>query len=191
MTIATPLLLKILSPDMLTAAGLQILLTGTDFQVQTEEDAAVDALLIDMGQHGNIPDALDPNLPILALAEDEDAARTALSSGATGVLSRQGDPMRIPAALTAIGRGLQVIDPVFLGSVFNQSKDTPKIESNLGGREVEVLELAATGMSNKDIAQKLFISVHTVKFHFQSSLKKLSAKNRTEAVVRAGKLGLI
>jgi DNA-binding CsgD family transcriptional regulator len=58
-------------------------------------------------------------------------------------------------------------------------------------REVEVLELVAEGLANKEIAFRLGISTHTAKFHVESLLRKLSASNRTEAAKEGIRLGLI
>ena len=61
----------------------------------------------------------------------------------------------------------------------------------LTGREMEVLQLLAEGLPNKIIANKLSITDHTVKFHVNAIMGKLGVQSRTEAVVRATKLGLI
>jgi DNA-binding CsgD family transcriptional regulator len=58
-------------------------------------------------------------------------------------------------------------------------------------REIEVLNLMAEGASNKTIARRLEISVHTVKFHVGSLLDKLDAAGRTDAVAHAARLGVI
>ncbi len=58
-------------------------------------------------------------------------------------------------------------------------------------REREVLQLLAEGLANRAIAQRLAISEHTVKFHVNAILGKLNAQSRTEAVVRAARLGLL
>lgn len=65
---------------------------------------------------------------------------------------------------------------------------TPEI---LSGREIELLRLVAEGASNKAIAQTLSISENTVKFHMKNILEKLGAQNRTEAVTRAFRMGLV
>jgi len=67
---------------------------------------------------------------------------------------------------------------------------TPPGES-LTSRELEVLQYLAEGLPNKAIALKLGISEHTIKFHVNAILGKLGAQSRTEAVVRASRLGLI
>ena len=58
-------------------------------------------------------------------------------------------------------------------------------------RELEVLQLLAEGLANKAIALQLDISEHTVKYHVNAIMSKLNAQSRTEAVVRAARLGLI
>jgi DNA-binding NarL/FixJ family response regulator len=58
-------------------------------------------------------------------------------------------------------------------------------------REMEVLQRLAEGLTNKAIAQELGISEHTIKFHVNAIMGKLHAQSRTEAVVRATRLGLI
>ena len=63
--------------------------------------------------------------------------------------------------------------------------------TGLTPREIEVLNLMAEGASNKAIAQRLEISVHTVKFHVGSLLDKLDAAGRTDAVAQAARLGVI
>ncbi len=66
-----------------------------------------------------------------------------------------------------------------------------QLPSPLSGRELEVLHLMAEGVSNQEIAQKLFITVGTVKSHVNHILEKLNARNRTEAVARARNLRLL
>ena len=61
----------------------------------------------------------------------------------------------------------------------------------LSSREIEVLSLMAEGASNKEIAQRLAISIHTAKFHVASILEKLDATGRTDAVAHAVRLGLL
>ena len=73
-------------------------------------------------------------------------------------------------------------------------RDVPRDESlieELTARERDVLALVADGRSNREIASALSISEHTVKFHVNAILSKLGAQSRTEAVVRATRLGLL
>ncbi len=69
--------------------------------------------------------------------------------------------------------------------------DEPALIEELTPRELEVLRLLAEGLPNKTIAQRLDISEHTVKFHVNALLGKLGVASRTEAVVRATRLGLV
>ena len=65
------------------------------------------------------------------------------------------------------------------------------LEEHLTPRELEVLEVLAEGLSNRAIAARLAISEHTVKFHVSSIFAKLGAENRTDAVRRGVRQGLI
>jgi LuxR family maltose regulon positive regulatory protein len=61
----------------------------------------------------------------------------------------------------------------------------------LSGREIEVLELVAEGLTNQEIASRLFLSLHTIKAHTRNIYGKLSVHNRTEAVARGRALGVL
>jgi DNA-binding NarL/FixJ family response regulator len=67
---------------------------------------------------------------------------------------------------------------------------SPSFES-LTPRETEVLDLLSQGLSNKEIAARLRVSGHAVKFHVNSVLAKLGARSRTEAIARAARQGLV
>jgi len=135
---------------------------------------------------GPIPDL---DVPVLALAEDLDSARQALGAGADGVVLRDGDVVRIRAALEALHCGLRVVDAAF-DSLLKTSNDLELLEP-LTSRETEVLELLAQGLANRAIAKRLELSEHTVKFHVNALLQKLDARNRTDAVVRATRMGIL
>jgi DNA-binding CsgD family transcriptional regulator len=75
--------------------------------------------------------------------------------------------------------------------VSSRPVDAPGEVMALTPREIEVLNLMAEGASNKSIARRLEISVHTVKFHVGSLLDKLDAAGRTDAVAHAARLGVI
>ncbi len=85
-----------------------------------------------------------------------------------------------------------VIDPVFPVSVLpSRGALSGSPAEELTPREIEVLQLVAEGLPNKQIALRLGISEHTVKFHVDAILGKLGAHSRTEAVTRAARLGLL
>jgi DNA-binding NarL/FixJ family response regulator len=131
--------------------------------------------------------AAEASAPILALVGSPPVLRPALGAGAQGALLRDAPPAQIAAALTAIQAGLQVLtrEPRAAGGGAE-----PVVES-LTPREREVLELLVEGLPNKLIADRLGISENTAKFHVNSILGKLGAESRTEAVVRAARLGWV
>lgn len=137
--------------------------------------------------------------PVVALAPDVSAAAMAWQAGARALLRRDVGPEQLVAALTAVTQGLTVIEPAFAPALWSQPErspfspdtETPPLIEPLTPRELEVLRLLADGLPNKTIARRLGISEHTVKFHVNAILGKLGAAGRTEAVVRATRLGLI
>jgi len=134
----------------------------------------------------------DTGTPIVALIPDETYALETQSAGARGLLPRESDAERLVAALMAAARGLVVLDPSLVNPVLGaRDPSSSLLVEELTPRELEVLGLLAEGLSNKAIALRLGISDHTVKFHVNAVLGKLGAQSRTEAVVRATRLGLI
>jgi DNA-binding CsgD family transcriptional regulator len=101
-----------------------------------------------------------------------------------GVLSRHADPNQIDAAIRAVAAGLIVRLPEAMDSGFGVMRETDG-HALLTPRELEVLAALAEGMTNKAIARRLNISLHTVKFHVESVFRKLGARTRTEAVAKA------
>src|SRR5262245_1900437 len=101
-----------------------------------------------------------------------------------GLLSPDADARQIDAALRAVAAGLIVRTPEASDTGFGQITE-PDVRSLLTPREHEVLDCIAAGLTNKAIAQRLRISLHTVKFHIESVFRKLGARTRTEAVANA------
>ncbi|HZU97228.1 MAG TPA: helix-turn-helix transcriptional regulator, partial [Planctomycetota bacterium] len=133
-------------------------------------------------QEGDLPPG-----NVLALVADETGAARALAAGARGALLRDAGARRLAAALGACAQGLVVLDDT-LPLV---KREVPIAADTLTARELEVLQLVAQGLANKQISAQLGVSDHTAKFHVNAILAKLGARSRTEAVVRAAKLGLI
>ena len=130
--------------------------------------------------------------PLLVLLQDEAFTQGALTAGARSLLSRQADRTRLTMALQATVQGLAVVDPDLATEIFSRSEgNTPYDTDPLTPREQDVLALIAEGLTNKAIAQQLEISEFTVKFHVNAILRKFGAQSRTEAAVRAARLGLI
>jgi DNA-binding NarL/FixJ family response regulator len=108
------------------------------------------------------------------------SAAAAKAAGAAGFVSKGLGARDVMAAIRVIGLG---------GRVFGDSP--PAAEDELTEREREVLALVATGATNREIAEQLYLSPHTVKEHTSSLYRKLSVRNRAEAVQKAQRLGLI
>jgi DNA-binding NarL/FixJ family response regulator len=143
---------------------------------------------------------------VLLLAQsgsDEAAARavrTALQSGVRGLLPREAGGPQLASALAAAASGLVVMDERLLAMVAGPptgaaaaagAAGAVEPSSPLSPRELEVLALLADGLSNKRLADRLGISEHTAKFHVNAILEKLGADTRTDAVVKAARLGLL
>ena len=134
----------------------------------------------------------DLDLPIVALLPDSSPARSLWSAGIHSMLSRDVNPEKLVAAVQAAGQGLNVFEPELIPDLLvSQPADREPLAEELTPREVEVLQLLAEGLPNKTIARRLNISEHTVKFHVNAILGKLNAQSRTEAAVRATRLGLL
>jgi DNA-binding CsgD family transcriptional regulator len=115
--------------------------------------------------------------------------RPAVTLGGTdhdwpGVLPRDADASKIDAAIRAVAAGLIVRSPDAMDTGFGAMRETDG-HALLTPRELEVLAALAEGMTNKAIARRLNISLHTVKFHVESLFRKLGARTRTEAVAKA------
>lgn len=128
------------------------------------------------------------------------ASSTALREGVRAVLPNDVSPEQLVAALQAAANGLLVLHPTQapaqvtsngFGSTTNRSRELDELAEPLTPRESEVLQMLASGLGNKEIAAKLAISDHTVKFHVASILGKLGASSRTEAVSIGIRRGLV
>jgi DNA-binding NarL/FixJ family response regulator len=126
------------------------------------------------------------------LLPDDRYAALVWASGVRGLLLRDVDATTLALALPAVARGLVVCDTTLVAGLF-PARQPPFMSSTeaLTPREQEVLQLLAEGLPNKTIADRLRISEHTVKFHVNAILSKLGVQSRTEAVVRAMRLGLL
>jgi DNA-binding CsgD family transcriptional regulator len=105
-----------------------------------------------------------------------------------GVLSRQANASQIDAAIRAVSAGLIVRSPDAADAGFGAMREIDG-HALLTPREFEVLATLAEGMTNKAIARRLNISLHTVKFHIESLFRKLGARTRTEAVAKGFERG--
>jgi DNA-binding CsgD family transcriptional regulator len=137
-----------------------------------------------------VVDAQDPADVVLADGEaPRNETRSVVALGSAdhdlpGVLSRHANASQIDAAIRAVAAGLIVRLPDAIEQGFGAMRETEG-HALLTPRELEVLAALAEGMTNKSIARRLNISLHTVKFHVESLFRKLGARTRTEAVAKA------
>ena len=137
------------------------------------------------------------NSSVMILTEDpESLAVDVLGSGLRAILPRYATPEEIIAAIQAAATGLVALHPDIFDSLLSRIRPGQQSELDPSGqiltpREIEVLRMIAEGLGNKEIASKLSISDHTVKFHISSIFAKLGASNRAEAVTLGIRHGLI
>lgn len=103
---------------------------------------------------------------------------------AEGILPGNAGAAEIDAALRAVAQGLIVRSPAARHAGFSAIQEA-EARALLTPREAQILDAIADGLTNKAIARRLGISLHTVKFHVESVFRKLGASTRTEAVARA------
>ena len=105
-----------------------------------------------------------------------------LNLGIQGFQEKQAEPQKIMRAIHIVHNGgTSMAECVTTTLIDQMSKKPVQPQSRLSKRETQVLELIATGKTNDDIANRLYISVRTVKFHITSIFNKLRVKNRTQA----------
>jgi len=139
------------------------------------------------------------NSPAILLLTDrlEDVQMLAdIPSVIWGLLPMSASGEELEAALNALGEGLWVGAPALLRGVMREPNrieltNNDELLEPLTARETEVLQLIARGLANKQVALKLNISEHTVKFHLSSLYAKLNVSSRTEAIRVGLGLGLI
>ncbi|MGD8406478.1 MAG: response regulator transcription factor [Anaerolineales bacterium] len=140
---------------------------------------------------------LDEDAPaVLLLTDDQNDAAQLTDLSVWGVLSMDASPEELSAAVHALGEGLWTGSPALLQSLLERqptfmAEDGDPIIDPLTPREREVLQLAAEGLANKQIALKLEISEHTVKFHLSSLYTKLGVTSRTEAIRDGARRGWV
>ncbi|MFH1169095.1 MAG: response regulator transcription factor [Chloroflexota bacterium] len=131
------------------------------------------------------------NVLILTAYSDMQYILGLLEAGACGYLLKSARSSEIAGAIRAVLSGESVLDPVVtqkllerLAGAKSDAASRPQSKGQLSQREIEILRLAAKGMSNKDIANSLFLSVRTVKAHLTNIFNKMGVGNRTDAIVK-------
>jgi DNA-binding NarL/FixJ family response regulator len=137
---------------------------------------------------------------VLTTFDDDEYVFDALRAGAVGYLLKDVDSARLVEAIHATARGESILQPSVAAKVITEftrvSSMVPaahmeRLIEPLSDRESEILAWIATGASNKEIANQLFIAEGTVKNHVTHILEKLGVRDRTQAALKARELGLL
>jgi DNA-binding NarL/FixJ family response regulator len=139
-----------------------------------------------------------PEVRVVMLTAYSDSERvfSALKAGAVGYLLKNVSPDEIRATVERVAAGEPMLSGEIAGRVlreFERERDEERYREQLADltpREEEILKLLATGESNREIGQRLFISEQTVKNHVASIFRKLRVNDRTKAALLAVRFGL-
>lgn len=137
-----------------------------------------------------------PELPIVVLTMHGEAAlrREAIEAGAAGFLTKDSSMQEVIKLVLQAAGGEVALSPELASTILDEMRsDRPErpAASPLTKREEEVLQLIADGCSTTEVAKQLFISGKTVKNHLASIYEKLDARDRTQAVLSAVKIGIV
>lgn len=134
---------------------------------------------------------------MLTTHDDDRHVFAALSAGADGYCLKETSSQQLVMAIRAVSEGVAWLDPGIASRVLKsivsgpKDKEEEKAASILSSRELEVLRLVVDGSTNQDIADKLVLSVETVKTHMRHIMEKLAVSDRTQAAVKAMREGLL
>lgn len=136
----------------------------------------------------------DIGILVLTMLEDDDSVFAAMRAGAQGYLLKGPNQAEILRAIRAVANGEAIFGPGIARRVMrlfsSRPAALPRAFPELTGREVEILALIAQGHGNQEIAERLGISLKTVKNHVSTVFGKLRVADRAQAVIRAREAGL-
>jgi two-component system, NarL family, response regulator DegU len=128
---------------------------------------------------------------MLTMHGDRQLMANAIRNGASGYLVKDASIEEVARAINAAANRLGGVSPEFAGSMLREATQFGQTEAIISPREEEVLQLIADGLSTQQVADKLYISVKTVKNHLASIYEKLDTADRTQAVLRAVRMGIV
>jgi NarL family two-component system response regulator LiaR len=179
-----------------TAPEIEVVLSTSSYAeiLSKLDDLDIDIILVDIEDEShavaeyltNIREKLpDAKILVFTDCEDHRLIVDALELGIEGFQCKQdADANEIVDTIFTLHRGGKDLAPCVTEALLTRMKsEQQKSQVQLSAREQDVLDLIAQGKTNNDIADKLYISVRTVKFHVSSILAKLDVKNRTEAAL--------
>jgi len=138
-----------------------------------------------------------PEIPvvILTMHADREVLARAIRAGAAGYLVKDCSTDEVVRTVRLAASGETALSPELAASMLAEAQraDTPaeELDPIISRREEEVLQLVADGLSTSEVAAKLYISIKTVKNHLASIYEKLDSRDRTQAVLRAVRMGII
>lgn len=142
-----------------------------------------------------------PNIRVVMLTmhADRDVLDRAIKAGAVGYLVKDASTEEVVETVRLAASSDAVLSPGLAASMLGEaqkldaetSSATPEADRVLTRREEEVLQLIADGLSTPEVAERLYISLKTVKNHLASIYQKFEARDRTQAVVQAVRMGII
>lgn len=131
--------------------------------------------------------AKNPERKILILTSfiDDEKVFPALAAGAKGYILKTSQAAEIAMAIRKVANGEDVLSDAVKEKIAQQKYRKHELYDDLSKRELEVLKVLATGLSNQEIADELFISLKTVKTHVSNIFNKLEVSDRTQATIYA------
>lgn len=134
-----------------------------------------------------------PNIRVIVLSSffDRDLVQRAIQSGSAGYLLKDGSGDDIISAIRVAFDGQAVLSTAAMDALVSPEQKKANLNFDLTKKEHEVLNFVVQGLSNKEIAQRLNVSVAAVKYHVNNLLTKLNASNRTEAAALARQHNLV
>jgi DNA-binding NarL/FixJ family response regulator len=177
---------------------------SADEVVAAVDDLHPDVVLVDLmmpgggieaiGRVRELADGPGPRLLVLTSFVGDDQVLPALRAGASGYLLKDVDPSDLEAAVRTVHRGGSVLGPAVAPRVLDRATSArPALDDRLAEltpRERDVLGLLGQGMSNRQIADSLYVAEKTVKTHMSSILTKLRVHDRTQAALFAARHGV-